>query len=657
MDPQIKDFAKIEQFIRNRPKSADDSVFQWQNFLKRYPEASSIQSREEFGAWAKAHNINPDIWSGREIADAYFYLREQHEMTQMQKEGGVDPSIVPQYLIAAPLLASMFFQRKRIMQDDDDYKKIENTLKEDWLKKNPGKDFASKEGLDYLHGSLDNDNNPSLRKDAEKTFRANTKYQKRIERFDREKAKIYKHIDDDPAVARLKTEIDEHTNARGGDPDGIIQRKSWERFVKEHPEKVQAYAEKEDDRKNANFRRFMKEAAERDQGGNAMRYTEKTTLRQTTSSSTFQPQMQTSSRGLFNRTAGRMGRLGRGSSRMGGRLAGRTGSMATRLGSRLAARAGMMLGQAAIKAGVTLVANPVGLTILGIIALIVILVFFIIFFSGDSKPVAAIEGCLGADGKAIVTNGSDCATALADFYRIDEGNPSLTATCVDKCTDSARTLSCDRDPDNTCDVGLYPSLCGGDMVFCIEYSPPDASLGRFYDCLTGGPGFFGSPGGVNSCGTPSGSVPTLADLQELVDLQARIDLIATKQPLLDHFSVSLDEATQVATLFTAPDGEIKPTAFNVITRVVNSKSLGWDPTTETYQAWYEKEGQFIYPQTDADLRAAGLITDKEVQVVNRSFQTESLNILEQQIAIANKYPGSVDELLDLAAQRGLVPST
>lgn len=210
----------------------------------------------------------------------------------------------------------------------------------------------------------------------------------------------------------------------------------------------------------------------------------------TTPTTTRQPSIQTPTRGFFNRTAIKT------PARLGGRLAGRTGSMAGRLVSRLAVQAGMAAGRAVV-AG--LVSNPVGWIVIGVIVLIIVIVFFIIFFAGGgggSSPVPTTE-CIDADGNIIiVTNGNTCAINLTNYYTNTEGAP-VSATCKDKCTNFV-DATCDRDQNNTCDP-LSITCFATNAAFCYEYTPPDATLNRYRDCITGGSGYDGSVGGVNSC--------------------------------------------------------------------------------------------------------------------------------------------------------------
>jgi len=221
MDPKVRNFSQIEKFIRENPRSADAQAFEWQQFLKTNvpfsPELSSMENPEEFYRWASEHpekNIDASVWVGKEISEAYYYLRRRHEDYQMSENGVVDLSSIPISLVGATFLAASFLQKPKIMEDDRDYQKTEDSLKKEWLKKNNAKDFSSKEGLDYLYGSLDDKSKTSLGKEAEKVFRGNPKYQKRVERYDKEAKKIYKKPDEDPRILAVRNKTQEEIQAR-----------------------------------------------------------------------------------------------------------------------------------------------------------------------------------------------------------------------------------------------------------------------------------------------------------------------------------------------------------------------------------------------------------------------------------------------------------
>lgn len=245
-------FQEAEKFIRENPKRADALAFEYQQFLKNHPEISLT-------------DLPQPILDGKAISEAYYYLREQHENHQMQTNGQIDAASVPLELAMLTVLATGFFQRPKIMQDDKDYQKIEDRLGRDWLKKNKAKDFLSKEGVDYLYGSLDENAKTSLRKEAEEIFRNNPKFKKRIERYDREKKKIYKNREDDPEWQLYQRDIQAETDDRLAllekrtskttalkipkeefekyqqEISEQVEKKHHEEFIRKNPEKRKAY--------------------------------------------------------------------------------------------------------------------------------------------------------------------------------------------------------------------------------------------------------------------------------------------------------------------------------------------------------------------------------------------------------------------------------
>lgn len=297
MDPQIRNFAQLEKLMRENPREADAQAFEWQQFLKTNaptsPELYSIETAEEFYKWVQEHpekNIDPSVWVGKEISDSYYYLRDRHEDEQMLTEGKVDISRLPADIFGLPLMAAAFLEKPKIMQDDKNYQKIEENLKKEWLEKNPGKDFLSKEGLDYLYGSLDDHTKQSFAKDAENSFCNNPKFKKKVERYDKEKRKIYKDPKDDPSLklhesitqfhinARLeylKTHDDEKTTDK---TVNLVRKKSQENFASRFPEKTKAYGQKVEGIQSAQEKIQINEslATYAAESGKEIKYVEKT---------------------------------------------------------------------------------------------------------------------------------------------------------------------------------------------------------------------------------------------------------------------------------------------------------------------------------------------------------------------------------------------
>ena len=258
MDPKIRNFEEIERSIKEHPHEADAIAKKWNEFAKNNPEVLSFNSSEKFYAWVDKHpekHIDPEVWVGKEIIDAYYYLRRQEENPQVQNKD------INQFRISPPLLDTsflslMFSNQPKTMQDDRTYLQIANGLQKKWLANNPGKDFWSKEGIDYLYGSLDDKNFLSLHKEAEKQFRENPQNAEKIGKYEKEKTRIYKNPQDDPSIRYHDYVIWEHAKARyyslkKTDPsvqfDSVLEQiknKTWEKFVLEHPQKAEAYAQK-----------------------------------------------------------------------------------------------------------------------------------------------------------------------------------------------------------------------------------------------------------------------------------------------------------------------------------------------------------------------------------------------------------------------------
>ncbi|MDO8583111.1 MAG: hypothetical protein Q7R51_01115 [bacterium] len=388
MDPNIRNFSKIEELIRKNPGAADEQAFKWEQFLKNNAEASpelySMETADEFTKWADAHpekNIDTSVWIGKEIADSYYYLRDQHEDLQMQENGGIDRSIIPQDLISMPLLASAFLIKPRIMQEDRDYERIKERLESEWLRNNKAKDFSSKEGVDYLYGSLDDSAKTSIHADAERVFRENPKFKNRVDRYDREKKRIYKNHENDPTWQLHQHNMQEEVNARlelleKNRPTKLIKlskedikksqnelierinKKYQGEFTQTHPEKAKVYFERIETRK-----------------------TPQLNIKAPSAQISFTPTQITSpSIPSVPRTSGApTGRIGRGINFLN-KLAGR--GLPNPLGG-----AGSKLASRGIaKLGASFFASPSGIALLLMIGLfITVVVFVMVFPPGNSE--------------------------------------------------------------------------------------------------------------------------------------------------------------------------------------------------------------------------------------------------------------------------------
>lgn len=234
----------------------------WHRLSKLYPIILSFESLEELAAWTKDNpqlNSNPNLlWQGKEAADLYAEQRARHEDYQMQTQGIVDSGDIPSALSALPAMAFAAFYKPKYLWDDSGYLKIVEKKKEAWLKEHKQKDlFLTQEGIDFVYGSLEGDKPSKLYKEAEEEFRSNPKYQKRAERYNKEKKKIYKKINDDPFINRFKLEIQQETAVRYAllkkdnrsikEEDVLkqVEKRTWERFIEENPEKTAEYIKRE----------------------------------------------------------------------------------------------------------------------------------------------------------------------------------------------------------------------------------------------------------------------------------------------------------------------------------------------------------------------------------------------------------------------------
>lgn len=260
----MENLGKTLDFIRINPVEADLEALDWNRFLKNNPQVYALNQYEEFVKWGKSKYINAQalrrLWQGKEITNAYFYLRDEHENKQMQETGEVDLSDKTvdspfSSLLSLPLafLAKNYDQSKT-PEEDQDYKKIKDQKKSQWLEKNPGKDLLNQDGLDYVYGSLENNEPSSLEKETEEEFRK--KHPEKAQKYDKEKKKVYKNINDDPLIINLKAKIEEETRARldkfkeqespitQKEIKEKVEKKHWQRFVKTNPEKTKAYLTK-----------------------------------------------------------------------------------------------------------------------------------------------------------------------------------------------------------------------------------------------------------------------------------------------------------------------------------------------------------------------------------------------------------------------------
>lgn len=399
----MADFSEYEKLIRENPKQADAQAFEWQQFLKANapisPELGSIETSEEFYKWVSEHpekNVDPSVWAGKEISEAYYYLRGQHENEQMQQSGNVDSSSIPQELAALPFLAASFLERPKIMEADKEYQKIEENLKKEWLEKNNAKDFSSKEGIDYLYGSLEDKTKASIAKGAEEKFRNNPKFQKRVERYDKEAKKIYKDHRDDPKwqthqfnaqmeingrLALLEKSRDkkakiskEEIKKSQNEIIEQVNKKSQGEFAAKFPEKAKVYHEREEQQ------RLKQQKKEEKRQQETSPLDVKKFVRKFQKGVSGQPTTFPSQTGRLPQTARSVGsgiNRGAGAAGRAGAALGRAGGLAT---------------QAAARGIMAFLATPPGWITVLVIIVILIIVFVIVLIMGRGKYSNQITG-------------------------------------------------------------------------------------------------------------------------------------------------------------------------------------------------------------------------------------------------------------------------
>lgn len=241
----------------------------WDVFLLSHPDAATLHSRKEFNTWAKNHPqyaVDLSLWDAKEVRDAGYL----HHNTQEQTEGQTTPAGAEHAQRAfqstfgtafgLPFLAI----QKELMQDDDDYLHLVEEKRNEWRKNNKTK-VGSQEEIDYVYGALDEKGKSALDREAEESFRQkHTRNQKKIDRYERNKKKIYSRFDkktkkevfrlgDDPAIKHQVKKILAETDARFAlaeknreattkeEIQKRIEKARWEAFVRDHPEKAAAY--------------------------------------------------------------------------------------------------------------------------------------------------------------------------------------------------------------------------------------------------------------------------------------------------------------------------------------------------------------------------------------------------------------------------------
>src|SRR3989344_5406992 len=200
---------------------------------------------EKIRKWEKyaiAHGLNPytesslaridpkarSIYVGPEEIANYYYYNDLNNYSETDSGRQETPSKhgSPAGFLSLPLIM-LLGKKAKLLEEDKEYLKIEKRLKKEWLKNNNKKDFTSEEGLAYLYGNPEKLDAPNLRREAEKWFsegldvKEETKKQKviekrakKLEENEKEKKKIYKNPDNDPAVISVNQNIVLHAAIR-----------------------------------------------------------------------------------------------------------------------------------------------------------------------------------------------------------------------------------------------------------------------------------------------------------------------------------------------------------------------------------------------------------------------------------------------------------
>ncbi|MCL4353715.1 hypothetical protein M1615_04640 [Patescibacteria group bacterium] len=268
MDSKTKNLSQTISFIQANPQAAQARAQGWQSFVKTHPLAAAHQTIDQFLEWGQRQRIDNQtlrgLWLGKEVAEAYSFIKPQEKplppAPQKQNQPESESNLLKTALSAAALVG--FRDQTKLMEEDKNYKRIEEAKIREWQAKNPEKGPASQEWLDYKYGSLKDEKGPPLEEkrpsptlagETEREFRNNNKYAGRVEKYDRERNRVYKKTEQDQTVSMTHLRIASEANARyeslkheqGTSYEDIlnkVKQKRWEEFVQKHPEKAKAYS-------------------------------------------------------------------------------------------------------------------------------------------------------------------------------------------------------------------------------------------------------------------------------------------------------------------------------------------------------------------------------------------------------------------------------
>ncbi len=248
------------KFIQSNRQTADNLIAKWQDYQKRNG-LPGFPSEHELVKWSESTGISlpANVVAGFEISN---YLGSGTKQPEAPQEDYKPPTRSRAGSLIGFAFAPMLLFRKQneVMEYDNDFIKIAIRKKDEWLKNNKDKNYESKEFLDYVHGSLEDPEAPSLHDEVEKEFRE--KKPKNAEYYDKQAKKITK-LEKDPnywvTQKKVRDEIHDRVLAAGKkdskeDWSKIrerIEEKHWNKFVDRFPEKAEAYKKDSEEIKSA----------------------------------------------------------------------------------------------------------------------------------------------------------------------------------------------------------------------------------------------------------------------------------------------------------------------------------------------------------------------------------------------------------------------
>ncbi len=253
MPVQVKNYPAIQRFIKYNGEQAHKYAQEWFLFQNKHPETQLLSSEEDWLHWLATHRslgIDPQLWQSREIQEVLSeplrdYSFQPQEPTQ-SAASNVSETVANVSKLLVPL-------ESRDIEEDLSYLTIKKQKMQDWQKNNPGKDFDTSEGQDYLYGSLD-ENTPvtTLNEEAEKEFRE--RFSKKAEKYDKKRKVTFQKASNDWTFSNKLSSIDSIAKKRyetlkkhgiGKTLEEIknaTEKNVWKEFARMYPEKAESYA-------------------------------------------------------------------------------------------------------------------------------------------------------------------------------------------------------------------------------------------------------------------------------------------------------------------------------------------------------------------------------------------------------------------------------